>query len=103
MSLFTFKIDRVVLKLDDHSVELLNQKLNKIMSTQAELAEQLTALKDQTDKANAELLQKISDLEAAIVAAGNTTPEVDAALAALKDSVQKVDDIVPDQPPVTEG
>lgn len=77
----------------------LNIKLDTIMATQQELAQELTNLKTQEDKAHAELLQKISDLEAAIVAAGNSTPEVDAALVALKASVQSVDDIVPDVAP----
>lgn len=99
MSLFTIKIENVIIKLDDDTTKLIIQKLNTIMANQDELAAELTALKEQADKANAELVQKIADLEAAIVAAGNTTPAVDAALAALKTSVQSVDDIVPDAPP----
>lgn len=63
---------------------------------QTQLAADLSALKDQTEKAKGEVLAKIAALESAIAAAGNTTPEVDAALAALKSSVQGVDDIVPD-------
>ncbi len=64
--------------------------------TQAELAQQLTDVTAQNEKARAEILQKIADLEAAIVAAGNVTPEVEAALSALKTSVQTDDDIVAD-------
>jgi len=64
---------------------------------QVQLAQELAALQAQVDKANGEILQKIADLEAAIAAAGNVTPEVQAALDALKASVQSVDDIVPDQ------
>jgi hypothetical protein len=70
----------------------------KIIMDQTALAAELTALKAQTEKAKSEVLAKIADLESAIAAAGNTTPEVDAALAALKTSVQGVDDIVPDAP-----
>lgn len=61
---------------------------------QTQLAADLTALQAQTEKAKTEVLAKIADLEIAITNAGNTTPEVDAALAALKTSVQGVDDIV---------
>lgn len=68
------------------------------MATQAELAQELRDLKLQNDKARAEVLAKIQALEDALAAAGNTTPEVDAALADLKASVQTDDDIVPDQP-----
>jgi phosphoglycerate dehydrogenase-like enzyme len=70
--------------------------LKSIIMTQAELAQQLTDVTAQNEKARAEILQKIADLEAAIVAAGNVTPEVEAALSALKTSVQTDDDIVPD-------
>ncbi len=64
--------------------------------TQAELLQQLTDLTAQEEKAKGEIIAKLANLEAAIAAAGNTTPEVDAALAALKTSVQGVDDIVAD-------
>lgn len=71
------------------------------MATQAELAQQLSEITAQNEKAKAEIVGKIADLEAAIANGGNTTPEVDAALASLKASVQSTDDIVPD-PPVQE-
>lgn len=70
------------------------------MTDQATLAAQLQSLADQVAKTRAETLAKIAELEAAIAAAGGTTPEVDAALAALKDQVQQSDDVVPDAPPV---
>jgi hypothetical protein len=76
---------------------LLNFKLNSIMATQAELAQQLRDINTQNEKSRVEILQKIADLEAALANAGNTTPEVDEAVAALKASVQTDDDIVPDQ------
>lgn len=78
----------------DHLIKHQHQ----IMSTQAELAAQLSEVAAQVEKAKAEITAKIADLETAIGNAGNTTPEVDAALAALKASVQGVDDIVPDAP-----
>lgn len=76
----------------------LINRLESIMTTQAQLAAQLTALAAQADKAKAEILAKFADLQAAIDAAGNTTPEVDAALAALATSIQATDDLVPDAP-----
>lgn len=68
------------------------------MTTQTELAQGLEALQAQTDKARAEVLGKIADLEAALGNADSVSPEVQAAFDALKGSVQAVDDIVPDAP-----
>lgn len=68
------------------------------MATQAEHAQELRDLKSQNDKARQEILDKIAALEEALATAGNTTEEVDAALADLKASVQIDDDIVPDAP-----
>lgn len=76
------------------------QKLNKIMATQAQHAQELRDVIAQNEKARLEILKKIADLEQAIIDGGGTTPEVDAALAELKASVQTDDDIVPDAPPV---
>jgi hypothetical protein len=73
-------------------------QFNKIMATQAELAQSLKDVAAQVDKTKTEITSKIADLEAAIGNSGNTTPEVDDALAALKTAVQGVDDIVPDAP-----
>lgn len=70
--------------------------LKGLLMNMQELAQGLADLTAQTDKARAEVVQKIADLEAAIANAGNTTPEVDAALEALKASVQASDDVVPD-------
>jgi len=84
---------------DSDKLDLIITKLNLIMANQTELAQQLRDLKEQNDKARTEVLAKIADLEAAIIAAGNTTAEVDEALAALKASVQVDDDIVPDEAP----
>lgn len=80
-----------------------NLKLNKIMATQAELAQQLRDIKAQNEKSRTEILAKIAALEEALANAGSTTPEVDEALAELKASVQTDDDIVPDAEPPVEG
>ncbi len=74
----------------------IQQRLDKIMSTQAELAAALVSLKEQTDKSFTEIIAKIAELEEALNNAGTVSPEVLAALDALKVSVQRVDDIVPD-------
>jgi len=76
----------------------ITHKLNKIIMEQSELAQQLTALKDQTAKAKAEIIKKIEDLGAALDAADDVTPEVQEAFDALKAEVQGVDDIVADAP-----
>jgi len=68
------------------------------MTTQAELAQALTALGAQLEKARGEITQKVSDLEAALAGAANVTPEVQAAFDALKAKVQVLDDLNPDAP-----
>lgn len=93
------RIDLHVWFHDDPATHLILTKLEKMMATQAELAASLAAVSAQVSKIGTEssaTLQKVADLEAALAAAGNTTPEVDAALAALKAQVQVVDDLVPD-------
>lgn len=79
-----------------HLLHSINFKLDQMAISQSQLAAELTALKDQNEKARVEILKKISDLEAALANAGTTTPEVDDALAALKASVQADDDLNPD-------
>jgi hypothetical protein len=64
-----------------------------IMASNAELQQSLTDLGNQLDKAKGEIVQKIADLEAAVAAGGGSTPEVDAALEALKGKVQALDDL----------
>jgi len=68
------------------------------MTTQAELAVQITELTAQNDKARDEVLAKLADLQAALDAAGAVDPAVLEAFSALKASVQTDDDIVPDVP-----
>ena len=66
---------------------------------QAELQAELEALAAQNEKARTEILANIAALEAAIVAAGNTSDGVNVALATLKASVQADDDMNADAPP----
>jgi hypothetical protein len=63
------------------------------------LATQLTAVGTQLAKAKTEITDKIAALEEAIGNAGSTTPEVDAALEALKGAAQGLDDLNPDAVP----
>ena len=69
-----------------------------IMATQAELAQTLRDITAQNEKSRQEILTKISNLETALENAGNTSPEVDEAVAALKASVQTDDDLNEDTP-----
>ena len=68
-----------------------------------EVAKELTDFKAQVDKSNAEISAKIIALEEAVNNSGEATPEVVAAMEALKASIQKTDDIVPDVPIVPVG
>jgi hypothetical protein len=63
-----------------------------IMTDQTTLAATLSSIADQLTKATAEIV-------AAIAAAGNTTPAVDAAVAKLQGLAQALDDLNPDAPP----
>lgn len=72
------------------------------MATQAELAVELTAVKDQVIKVGNEtrtLISRVETLTTALENAGGTTPEVDAALLAVKEQLVIVDELVPDAPP----
>lgn len=89
------------LRLLQLSVNYVHQEVRKIMSSQDQLANDLNAVTAQVAKIGAETsvtLQKVIDLEAALAAAGGTTPAVDAALAALKAQAQATDDLIPDAP-----
>lgn len=86
-----------------HSFQELKESIHSLKElftmNQAELAQTLSDLKTQADKTKAEIVQKVADLEAAIAAGGVTTPEVDAAVEALKGSIQGLDDLNPDAAP----
>jgi ABC-type transporter Mla subunit MlaD len=74
-------------------------RLESVMTTQAEHATQLEAVAAQVTKTREETLARIAALQAAIEAAGNTTAEVESAMALLRATVQASDDVVPDTPP----
>lgn len=80
-------------------VNKLNKKVHWIMATMEQLTADLEAVTEQVAKIGTETaitLQKVIELEDALAAAGGTTPEVDAAMIALKAQVQIVDELVPD-------
>lgn len=81
----------------NHLLTIQNQ-LRRIMGTQTEVAEQITALKAQIEKVSTEVQGKLQELETAINDQGDASPEVEAALAGLKTAVQGVDDLIPDAP-----
>ena len=91
-----------LLKLILVALKDIQKELKLIMATNAELKADLDAVSAQVAKIGTETsatLQKVTDLENALANAGGTTPEVDAAMAALKAQVQLVDDLVPDAGP----
>jgi ABC-type transporter Mla subunit MlaD len=65
---------------------------NKIKMTKAELAQALSDL-------GAQLTKALEEIRVAIENAGNTTLEIDAALAGAKEVAQSLDDLNPDAPP----
>ena len=84
---------------DSGLLSILLAKVESIMSTQTELASELSNVTAHVAKIGTEtktLISKIDELAAAIATAGNTTPEVDAAFAALQEQVIVVDYLVPD-------
>ena len=89
MGIMSWLLDPVLIAIRNLSLE--------IAVNQAELQAELESLTAQADKIKAEALAAIAALEAA-VANGQTSPEVNAALAGLRASVQGVDDINPDAP-----
>jgi methyl-accepting chemotaxis protein len=79
---------------------LLTKTHNAILhmaKTQAELAAEIRAFNEQTRKGINEIKAKIAHLEETIVNAP-VSADVEEAVAALKATVQEVDDIVPDAP-----
>lgn len=77
----------------------LNNKIEAIMATQQELAQQISAVTTELSKVNDEIQAKIQTLVDAASNAGNVSPELQAAVDALVPAAQKLDDIVPDAAP----
>lgn len=66
------------------------------MTSNAQLQQDLTDLGTQVEKIQTEIVARIDALEAAIAAGGTPSPEVEAALAALKGKVDALDAVTPD-------
>lgn len=88
--------------LSQEQFESLTRLITQLQGTQsmnfAQIQAELVALTQQNEKARAEIVDRLAALEAAVAAAGQSTPEVDAALAALRASIQQDDDMTPDAP-----
>ena len=83
-------------------LQAINRRLDAIAMDLTQATAELITLTAQVRKIGTEtttLLQNIADLEASIGAGVVTTPEFDAALAALKTQASVVDGLVPDEPP----
>ena len=88
--------------LSNGALSQISESLANIMTTQSEHANSLATVTAQVAKIGGEtrtLLDKVAALTVALESAGTTTPEVDAALAALQDQVGVVDALVPDAAP----
>lgn len=90
---------------DQALLDALHRLEQKLMTTQAELAAQLQALAAQAEKSRGEVVaavgalnSRVAELEQALANAGQVSPEVEAAFAAVKNAVQAVDDLNPDAP-----
>jgi len=96
------RILRALERIEMNQTEML-ERLNALDASMAVIGDEVTKIGTETTA----LLAEVAALKDAIANAGNTTPEVDAALAAvearagtLAASVQGVDDLVPDVPAV---
>jgi ABC-type transporter Mla subunit MlaD len=69
----------------------IDRKTRRIIMNQTELAQALADL-------GAQLTKALDEIVAAIAAGGQTTPEVDAALANARAVAQSLDDLNPDGP-----
>ncbi len=81
------------------SLRDINHKLDIIMSNQADLAVKVKAITTQLNKISQEstrTLQEVERLKAVLAEQENVTPELQAAVDALAEQVQAVDDLTPD-------
>lgn len=85
----------------EEALSSLNLKIDTIMAEQTQLAAQMREVSTQLAKVRDEILAKVAELEAALDAADDVSPEVQEAFDALKAQVQGLDDINPDEPITT--
>lgn len=73
--------------------------LEKIMNDQAQTKAILEEINTNLTEASAELTSKLEELTAALAAAGQNTPEVDALLDAIRTKAKALADVVPNEQP----
>jgi ABC-type transporter Mla subunit MlaD len=105
--MFDFHVQHLTLNVPPEAlvqlIATINSAKEEIMATQAQTTQAVNALKDQVVKSRDEIVARLAELQTAVDNAGNSTPEMDAALEGLRTAVQGVDDIVPDAPPADPG
>jgi predicted nucleic acid-binding Zn-ribbon protein len=89
-------------------LDKIGRQLGIIMATQQELIDTLTAVNEQQTKTAGEIValqasmdtlqQTITALEEEVANAGSPSPELVAAVGAVKAKAQEVDDLIPDAP-----
>ena len=85
------------LHIHNHSTnDCISSLLKQIIMNQEELKAALEAATVQAEKNKAELVVKLDELAAAIAEQGQVSPEVQAALTALNDTLKATDDLVAD-------
>ena len=90
------ELHKYIHRATDELLATLIQQGQTIMATLEEHTAELNALKAKADKNHGELLAVLVKLQEAKDAAGNTTPEMDAAIAELAAVLKSTDDAVPD-------
>ena len=84
---------------DQTVLAAINELKELIVMNQAQLEQALAEVKANLTEASTELVAKIAALEQAVIAAGNTTPAVDAALADVRTLAASLAAIVPNPAP----
>lgn len=85
-------------------LDLILERLEAIMATQAEMAQSLNQLADQIDKVGRESensLRLIEELRVQIDNLDKVSPELQAAFDRAAASVKRTDDLIPDVPPAS--
>lgn len=81
-----------------HKFQIIIQKLNHIIMTQAEATQKIDELTTQAQKIKAEVLKLID----AVNNSGNVTPELETAINNAKAAIGEVDDLNEDETPPQE-
>lgn len=86
----------------DPRIDQILNLLETVMTDQAQTKAILEEISTNLTEASGELTSKIDELTAAIAAAGQNTPEVDALLEALRTQSRALADVVPNPAPPVE-